>query len=229
MIALEISGLYELRSGLASKVSSLDLGVSHSAARSPRDTNLIIIPASTFKGQLRFMVERILRSSGVTICQPPKAENMCQDLTNLCLACQVFGNPRYASPTRFEDIEFPQLTSVIRGSVSIKRKTRTSSAQKLFFHEVGTKQDANTPTGQFKIQAIALSREQALIIASTIYLGLKMITKIGGSKSRGLGTVQLKESHCQLTTDDQPPEILTPEFLVTQLGTMISQTVTGGQ
>ncbi|RLF07152.1 MAG: CRISPR-associated RAMP protein, partial [Thermoprotei archaeon] len=69
------------------------------------------IPGSSIKGRVRSEAERIARSAGYDICNPPDTDQMCGTLKRreeeLCIICRIFGtagrNISRASKVRFRD------------------------------------------------------------------------------------------------------------------------------
>jgi hypothetical protein len=85
-----------------------------------------ILPATTIKGYLRERAEALLRTWGQRVCLPPVPTGMCSE-KELCLACQVFGNPRQPSPLRFRDGQFVRdPDTMVRSGVSISRRRRAA-------------------------------------------------------------------------------------------------------
>jgi CRISPR/Cas system CSM-associated protein Csm3 (group 7 of RAMP superfamily) len=126
---------------------------------------------------------------------------MCPDPQNLCLACQVFGNPRRMSPLKFSEARpLDEVSSLVRSGVSISRYRRTALPQRLFFietvHSSPTTEWAAKASGSFEVQRAA--KEAAALIS----LAARMQHAIGGGRSRGLGWIQSWSIRAKL--DNQP-------------------------
>jgi hypothetical protein len=113
---------------------------------------------------------------------------MCPNPQNLCLVCQVFGNPRRMSPLKFSEAHpLDEVSSLVRSSVSISRYRRAALPQRLFFIETvqspSTTEWVAKATGFFEIQRTA---KEAVALIS---LAARMQSAIGGGRSRGLGWI----------------------------------------
>jgi len=159
-----------------------------------------ILPATSLKGALRDQAERLLRPH-MSICAAPNPGQMCLDPNNLCLACQVFGNPRWPSPLRFADVVLPQSseTTQIRAGVAISRRRRAAVPQQLYFVET-------TEPGSMKAQADIVgffpSQEEAAEAAALVVLAARTLPALGAGRTRGLGW--LGEVRAECTIDEQP-------------------------
>lgn len=147
-----------------------------------------VIPATTVKGFLREKAEVLLRTWGHTVCTGPEPGDMC-DSHNLCLVCQVFGNPRHPSALRFSDasLSVPEVESVVRSGVAISRTRRAAFPQRLFFIET----TAPMPTEWFAwCEGDFRDANEAKAAAALVALAARWGTAIGGGKTRGLGWIQ---------------------------------------
>jgi CRISPR/Cas system CSM-associated protein Csm3 (group 7 of RAMP superfamily) len=160
------------------------------------------LPATSLKGALRDQVERLLRGHGHPVCAAPDPGRMCPDPDNLCLACEVFGNPRRPSPLRFVDVLLPEdqtEPTQIRAGVAISRHRRAAVPQRLYFVETtaaGPMKTRATITGFFPTQEAA---EKA---AALVVLAAKALPALGAGRTRGLGWLAEVEAEC--TIDGQP-------------------------
>jgi CRISPR/Cas system CSM-associated protein Csm3 (group 7 of RAMP superfamily) len=179
-----------------------------------RDTEgKLIIPGSTLKGRLRWDCERIARALGWPVCRAPQPDNMCPYVLPLrdgrasfCIVCEVFGAPGHRSPLWFDDAglllreelhhtpvgKFREslqdrrtFDAQIRPSVSISRRRRAAFSKRLFFTET------SAPNARFLFRAciegdLPSDRHRALLLA-----GVRMLSFIGGGRSRGLGWVRV--------------------------------------
>lgn len=153
-----------------------------------------IIPGSLIRGRVRAHLERLLKARGKPVCRPPNPQNMCphnrevtQELASgdekYCLACRIFGSAWRESGVVFSDFHLDGGSQELptRTGVGISRTLGTVQAERLFFTEA-------VPSGlRFTGQAEGwLSREEAGWLVAAI----KLVTHLGGDKSRGLGRVQ---------------------------------------
>lgn len=159
-----------------------------------------IIPATTLKGTLRDRAEMLLRTWGQNVCTGPTPETMCSNRDNLCLVCQVFGNPRFSSPIRFQDAQFKMdVMAQIRSGVSISRQRRAALRGRLFFVETtspGPLEANVTCEGYFPNQKSALQAYALIALAA------RWISSMGGGRTRGLGWV--KEVKVEAILNDVP-------------------------
>jgi len=71
----------------------------------------VYLPASSFRGSLRFQAEKILRTIGIRACYEGDIGGVCSpiydknDIGKLCLACQLFGGSGWKAPLSFSDFE----------------------------------------------------------------------------------------------------------------------------
>lgn len=151
------------------------------------------IPATTFKGRLRHMVEQIAHTLPLThpVCRTH--QDMCRETP--CLVCQLFGSPWQSGRLIFANLELsgpeaalklrrtglrPQTSQ--RMSVTINRRRRVAEDARLFSTELlwpgldlaftGTMRGDITPA-------------QAGLLAA----GVQLLEAIGQGKTGGLGWV----------------------------------------
>jgi len=168
-----------------------------------------VIPATSLKGFLRANAEALLTSWGLPICLAPQPTTMCHDLQNLCLVCQVFGNPRRMAPLKFAELRpLDEVSPSVRSGVSISRYRRAALPQRLFFIETVQ----SPPTAEWVTKAIGSfeTSQAAKEAAALIYLATRVQRAIGGGRSRGLGWIgswhlQTMLDNQTLSEDDLPP------------------------
>ncbi len=165
-----------------------------------------VIPATTVKGFLREKAEVLLRTWGHTVCTGPEPGDMC-DGYDLCLVCQVFGNPRHPSVLRFSDgSPLGEPESTVRSGVAISRHRRAAYPQRLFFIETTAPMPTEWVTtceGDFE------DKRAAKAAAALVALAARWGTAIGGGKTRGLGWIQRVQVKAVLNGSEIPEEDLT--------------------
>jgi CRISPR/Cas system CSM-associated protein Csm3 (group 7 of RAMP superfamily) len=162
-----------------------------------------ILPATTIKGYLRERAEVLLRTWGQRVCLPPVPTAMCSE-KELCLACQVFGNPRHPSPLRFQDGQFVQNPdTMVRSGVSISRSRRAALPQRLFSLEATDPQPGEVVAiieGDFADPE--LSRQATALIVLAARSGFA----IGAGRTRGLGWLERDKMQIEARIGDQTVE-----------------------
>jgi len=162
-----------------------------------------ILPATTIKGHLRDRAEVLLRTWGYRVCLPPAPATMCLE-EELCLACQVFGNPRYSSPLRFRDGRFVQdPDTMVRSGVSISRSRRAALPQRLFFLETTDSQPGEvvaTIEGDFADPELAQQATALIVLAGRSGFA------IGAGRTRGLGWLERDKMQIEARIGDQTVE-----------------------
>ncbi|RME10193.1 MAG: hypothetical protein D6802_10010 [Ardenticatenia bacterium] len=173
-------------------------GADKALAMSPGGT--YVIPATSLKGVLRDRAEALLRTWGHDVCAGPAPETMCSCTDHLCLVCQVFGNPRFSSPLRFQDAQCdPDVVSQIRSGVSISRQRRAALSGRLFFVET-------TAPGPLEAKASCEGyfpdRAGALQACALVALAARWTHAVGSGRTRGLGWIG--ELNVQATLNGAP-------------------------
>ena len=162
-----------------------------------------VLPATTIKGFLRDCAETLLRTWAQRVCLPPTPMTMCSE-KNLCMVCQIFGNPRHTSPLRFRDGQFVQKPDIMeRSGVSISRSRRAALPQRLFFLETTDPQPGEvvaTIEGDFADTELA-RRATALIV-----LAARSGFAIGAGRTRGLGWLERDKMRVESRIDDEQVE-----------------------
>jgi CRISPR-associated RAMP protein (TIGR02581 family) len=163
------------------------------------------IPGSTLKGIFRSEIERYFRSLGsedTEICFPYDFESNCnntEDLSQICLACKIFGNNQIGSHFIISDAlldteKYNPGTNIKPGN-AIDRITGTARQGALY--QLETLQPGAFFKFEFQIQNIDL-KEKSLLSNAIKYL-LKELREgwiqIGGRRSTGLGQIQIKEAN----------------------------------
>ncbi|MCG8352696.1 MAG: RAMP superfamily CRISPR-associated protein [Chloroflexales bacterium] len=153
----------------------------------------LIIPGSQVKGKARWGVEQILRSLGWDIPAPFDEATRVEQPNP---ARAIFGSPQQRSPLHFADLVgvvgpvdqldalrdgLEQRRSQIRPSVSINRRRGTAEDQRLLFQETGLEQM------QFYAEEAITGALNDLGHVALLWAALRLSTRWGGAKSRGLG------------------------------------------
>lgn len=178
---------------------------------------IAIIPGSTVKGRLRYHCKRICLSlgehlgkllpQGETAVEKPVCQAqgewdtpaaLCKDSLNLCIICRIFGSPLFPSPYRFSDLQPEQRDSILAQKslpalsftadselmtrVRKNRYTQTAENNALYCYEqVKSKDILYTGT----INGPTLTPLELKLIEA----GLKVMTHLGGGRSKGLGRI----------------------------------------
>lgn len=170
----------------------------------------LVIPATTIKGKTRYECERLLRSSRVRVCSPPRPESMCPNPHDEyeCPICILFGRPGRKGGIRFSDarVQNPKALLndyVFRTGVSLSRQRRSAEEGKLYFAEMAAADLSFKAMIQGELQPVGGVSEQAQ--AGLIVAGLKSIIALGNSKSRGSGWTRLKD--LEVAIGEKPVEV----------------------
>ncbi len=145
------------------------------------------VPASTIKGRLRAELEALLRSTtlGPTLCQPPRAENMCQAGRHTpCPVCKLFGSPLQEGELYFGDLyltaEYDQIPqTAVRTGTRINRRRHIVEDDLLYDIELFMPGEPLVFEGVIRCFA-----EQEI---TPLYVAARSVTMLGGGRSRGLG------------------------------------------
>lgn len=180
------------------------------------------IPGSTLKGVIRSSFEKILntlkQSVEINVCdilnnpcvgsKPPSAKERKKEIeallkTNkydvlkklldeyLCEACRVFGNTVYGSHVMFMDAIGKSYEYGIRPGIAISRTDGSVISGGLFFIEFV----APGSVFEFMMHATNLEKYQIGLLATVFYEINMGRIKVGGLKSRGLGSIKLRFSN----------------------------------
>ncbi len=173
------------------------------------------LPASTLKGRVRDMAERLAQSLEIPVCQAPNPETMCPEnpvqSSGLCLVCRTFGTPGRSSRSGQtgiiwrdahladvgdarlpeKDHPSPQNFFYQRTQVQLSRPRGVALAKHLFTSEntienLAFKGRIRGWTEKTFINGTAIPDTVVLLCAA-----LKLLNFVGGGKSRGLG-------HCEV-------------------------------
>jgi len=162
-----------------------------------------IFPATTIKGYLRERAEVLLRTWGQRVCLPPAPATMCLD-KELCLICQIFGNPRQPSPLRFRDGQFVHdPDTMVRSGVSISRSRRAAVPQRLFFLETTDPRPGEVVAN---IEGDFADPELARQATALIVLAARSGYAIGSGRTRGLGWLEIDKMRLEARIGDQMVE-----------------------
>jgi len=161
----------------------------------------LLIPGSQLKGRLRHECEKLARGLGWDIFYAPQPKTLSPTTVESrfegkytvsgyrgyhCLVSQIFGDPILPSRIQVDDlicsIPTADLEEILRPSVTINRRRRTSDEKKLFFLETSPPNAQLRFEGEIYLLPKSPEYSQALIIAA-----LQHINALGGSKSAGLG------------------------------------------
>jgi CRISPR/Cas system CSM-associated protein Csm3 (group 7 of RAMP superfamily) len=162
-----------------------------------------MLPATTVKGYLRERAEVLLRSWGQRVCLPPAPATMCLE-EDLCLVCQVFGNPYRPSPLRFQDGQFVQKPdAMVRSGVSISRSRRAALPQRLFFLETTDPQPGEVVAMiEGDLRDTNLAREAVALVTLAARSGFA----IGAGRTRGLGWLETDKIRVEARIDGKEVE-----------------------
>jgi CRISPR/Cas system CSM-associated protein Csm3 (group 7 of RAMP superfamily) len=163
----------------------------------------LYIPASSLKGKLRNICEELAERFHLKNCSPHGTEQCHHRFT--CIICRIFGS-KYRqskllfdnaymteeSKNRFRDFQTYQTQS--RSQIMINRHLRTAEDGHLFQSEYGLPAisfqggiKGILPATPLDGKDISHSYELVLLLA-----GLKLLKFIGGNKSTGCGSIDLK-------------------------------------
>ncbi len=166
--------------------------------------NQLVLPGSHLKGRLRHACEVIARTSGLSVCDSPRAETMCPQSNHVkespCVICRLFGSPTWPSPLQFGDLVYGEPAEIggasfrpdnqrpsLRPGASINRRRRTVEEQRLFFIETSPPAALARFHADHAIVGWLPDDEKAIAGVKLLLAGLELIQSWGGGKSRGLG------------------------------------------
>jgi CRISPR/Cas system CSM-associated protein Csm3 (group 7 of RAMP superfamily) len=166
-----------------------------------------IIPGSQIKGRARHHAEAIVAALGL-----PGQPHFDDDAAPENLIRAIFGSPRQASPLRFVDLaafsgeraelDTPaalawQRLGALRPSVALNRRRGTAEDARLLLQETAPEglQYSSYP------HASISGRLPDLAHLALLWAALRLSTRWGGAKSRGLGWSQVA---MQIEADGQP-------------------------
>ncbi|MEZ0537880.1 RAMP superfamily CRISPR-associated protein [Caldicellulosiruptoraceae bacterium PP1] len=139
------------------------------------------IPASTIKGLVRYYYSYLFEKGHIE-----SANGLCR-----CNVCKIFGS-QGNMPSRifFEDLNFEKDDSLgtpvvsTKASIAIDRYRRAVRNKALFTQEM-------VENGIFSGRIILYLDSDEIHLKKQIEMAIKMIDRIGSSKSRGLGSVKV--------------------------------------
>jgi len=167
-----------------------------------------MIPASAVKGALRIVFERLLAGLERKVCHPSTPEWACQP-PDLCLACQLFGNPAQEGLLRFHDAriegemrhlftrreradEPEQPTGMgyaLRPGVAISRRQRVAEEELLFFSETVAPMSL-TFTSMIEVLGPLPNPPGQEETIRLLRAASRSLNALGADKSRGLGHLE---------------------------------------
>ncbi|MCS6799146.1 MAG: CRISPR-associated RAMP protein Csx7 [Myxococcota bacterium] len=181
----------------------------------------VVVPGASIKGVLRSHLEALMRSMGLSVCDPLAAP--CIDGSKVprrggaaerarawrqyvgehaCHACRMFGSLGLASHVVLTDaLPLGEVHTEIRDGVAIDRDLgRVSGARKYDFEVV-----AAGSRFAFSLELHDLSDAQEGAVALALDSLHEGFARIGGAKSRGFGVVRLENGrvHVRTATDAQ--------------------------
>jgi len=163
------------------------------------------IPATTLKGQLRHVVERVARGMGRVVCDTH--HQMCRDETTACPACAIFGSPWIPGRLCFEDLELKEPQDLARQRQLGKRAPRTDWRYGVSLsRRRRVAEDALLYTTELFMPGVPLTFEGVLtgpldeVGAAWVVAGLQFLAAVGRAKSTGLGWLQ---AEAQVLSDGQ--------------------------
>lgn len=182
------------------------------------------IPASTLKGRVRDAAERLAKTLGHEICGAPDPDLMCGNGTS-CLVCRTFGSPGISALSGHTGLIWrdAKLIDEQGNSVEVKKE----EAEALYYSRTqvqlsrlrGTAQEQHLFTSETTIENLrfrgrirgwlpAVTRtagkypEELVLLCSA----LRLLTFVGGSKSRGAGLCKISLP-ANLDLNDKPTPI----------------------
>jgi CRISPR/Cas system CSM-associated protein Csm3 (group 7 of RAMP superfamily) len=188
-----------------------------------------IIPGSQVKGKTRHTAEALVRALRLPVyalfdedTEPSPGKPAKKDVVRL-----LFGSPRQRSPLRFTDLvgvvgdeqqidptrlppdEVQQNVGRIRPSVSLNRRRGTAEDARLLFQET-TLEDMRfvgrkAITGTLDSSLLPLNEHLGLV--ALLWAALRLTTRWGGAKSRGLGWSSVEATVYCNGTEVSPDEL----------------------
>ncbi len=151
------------------------------------------IPATTFKGRVRHMVEQVAHTLPLT---PPIClthQNMCRE--NPCVVCQLFGSPWQSGSLYFANLELSGPEEALRlrrngtraqtsqrMSVTINRRRRVAEDARLFSTEL-------LWPGLELIFTGSIHGDMTPAQAGLLVAGVQLLSAVGQGKTGGLGWI----------------------------------------
>jgi CRISPR/Cas system CSM-associated protein Csm3 (group 7 of RAMP superfamily) len=203
-----------------------------------RGAQLPCVPGSSMKGKVRSRCEALARSLGLRLCE--KGERVCKQRP--CIICRLFGSAYTPGRLRFSDAlltepwcrlarpEFghevetarnPFILSSVRMGNKLERATRTVEQDLLFSLEYTADrlQFGGSIQGYLDDRTFAGDSLTLPVEAWLLLVGLQLVDKLGGGRSRGLGRCRITLSSLTIDggenlADDLPARLLTDENLL---------------
>lgn len=181
------------------------------------EVRLPCIPGSSLKGKVRSRCEALARSFELHLCD--KGGRVCK--RHPCIICRLFGSAYTPGRLRFADALLtepwrllarpessqeaamahePFALSTVRMGNKLERATRTVEQEFLFSleHTADQLQFAGSIHGHLEDRRIA---GETLVLPAEAWLllvGLQLVDKLGGGRSRGLGRCRITVSHLSI-------------------------------
>lgn len=182
------------------------------------------IPASTLKGRVRDAAERLARTLGHKICGAPDPDDMCGNGSS-CLVCRTFGSPGISALSGHTGLIWrdAKLIDERGDTAEIKRE----EADALYYARTqvqlsrlrGTAQEQHLFTSETTIENLrfrgrirgwlpVVTRTAGKFPEELVLLcsALRLLTFVGGSKSRGAGLCKISLP-ANLELNDKPTPI----------------------
>jgi CRISPR-associated protein Csx10 len=170
---------------------------------------LVYVPGSTVKGRVRYRFREVMEALRVDGCP---ADHPCREADTPCPLCNVFGSIRRSGALFFSDLHLiedlddlarleggryrPLFEHETRTNVMISRPRGVAFEQRLFSIEAGAPElylvgdvtGTVDPCGRtLAVGDRVIPQDVALLVAAA-----RVVTHIGGRKSRGLGRCRLE-------------------------------------
>jgi len=145
------------------------------------------IRASTLKGIHRAATEQVAIALGLSVCNAPFAQQMCQPLAgeSACAVCRIFGSPWLLGRLFYRDLTTGAASAVdkrIRAAQSRRRRVRLSVYEQQY--------EILLPAEVFSGQINHLLSDNGLLALALA--GLRAITTIGAGRATGYGLCRIE-------------------------------------
>lgn len=186
------------------------------------------IPGSTIKGKLRSVCKKIALTlkeqpypnQENQICQSLESQEMCKhdDETDRCIICRLFGSPFAEGKLIFTDAKLPdtkkdeiialskiKISPIVEGQSILKTGVKLSRARRIADPKHLFTLESVSRTLPFAGKILMRQTSQPLTEDEERLLeyGFRVLTHLGGQKSRGLGRVKIKFGLSDSEVDSQ--------------------------